>query len=227
MTKGSIFTRIGYEFSDESLFETAVTHSSYTRENNMPQSSCNERLEFLGDAYLDIIISEELYSRLPEENEGVLTKYRALIVCGSSLAEVAREIELGRELKLGKGEEQAGGRNRESIIANAAEAVIAAIVMDGGYAKGRDFVLEHFEKRISDVISGKVHSDYKTELQEYYQANGPVEISYELLDEEGPDHDKTFHVRVMVGGLEKGSGSGKSKKEAEQNAAREALVKGE
>ena len=227
MTKGSIFTRIGYEFNDESLFETAVTHSSYTRENNMPQSSCNERLEFLGDAYLDIIISEELYSRLPEENEGVLTKFRALIVCGSSLAEVAREIELGRELKLGKGEEQAGGRGRESIIANAVEAVIAAIVMDGGYAKGREFVLEHFEKRISDVISGKVHSDYKTELQEYYQANGPVEISYELLDEEGPDHDKTFHVRVMVGGLQKGSGSGKSKKEAEQNAAREALVKGE
>ncbi|MBQ9180115.1 MAG: ribonuclease III [Firmicutes bacterium] len=187
MTKGSIFTRIGYEFNDESLFETAVTHSSYTRENNMPQSSCNERLEFLGDAYLDIIISEELYSRLPEENEGVLTKFRALIVCGSSLAEVAREIELGRELKLGKGEEQAGGRGRESIIANAVEAVIAAIVMDGGYAKGREFVLEHFEKRISDVISGKVHSDYKTELQEYYQANGPVEISYELLDEEGPD----------------------------------------
>lgn len=227
MTNGSIFTRIGYEFSDESLFETAVTHSSYTRENNMPQSSCNERLEFLGDAYLDIIISEELYRRLPEENEGVLTKFRALIVCGSSLAEVAREINLGSELKLGKGEEQAGGRDRESIIANAAEAVIAAIVMDGGYAKGRDFVLKHFEKRISDVIDGKIHSDYKTELQEYYQANGPVEISYELLDEEGPDHDKTFHVRVMVGGMEKGSGSGKSKKEAEQNAAREALVKGE
>lgn len=227
MTKGSIFTGMGYEFSDKSLFETAMTHSSYTRENNMPQSSCNERLEFLGDAYLDIIISEELYSRLPEENEGVLTKYRALIVCGPSLAEVAREIDLGRELKLGKGEEQAGGRDRESIIANAVEAVIAAIVMDGGYAKGRDFVLEHFEKRIRDVISGKIHSDYKSELQEYYQVNGPVEISYELINEEGPDHDKTFHVRVMVGGLQKGSGSGKSKKEAEQNAAREALVKGE
>ena len=227
MTKDDIYAKIGYEFKDGSLLETALTHSSYARENGDLQSSCNERLEFLGDAYLDAIISEELYSRLPDENEGVLTKQRALIVCGASLAEVAREIELGKELKLGKGEEQAGGRDRESIIANAVEAVIAAIVMDGGYQLARKFVLEHFEKRIQDVISGRVHTDYKSELQEYYQSNGPVEIKYDLLSEEGPDHDKTFYVRVMINGTERGKGSGKSKKEAEQNAARDALVKGE
>lgn len=227
MSNKRISDRIGYEFNDESLFETAVTHSSFTRENGAPLSSCNERLEYLGDAYLDVIISEELYQRLPEENEGVLTKYRALIVCGESLAEVGRELQLGEVLKLGKGEENTGGRERESIIANAVEAMIAAICKDGGYEKAKAFVLEHFAQKIEDVISGRIRSDYKSELQERYQTNGPVEIRYELLEETGPDHDKTFYVSVSIDNEVLGKGLGKSKKEAEQNAARHALAKGE
>lgn len=227
MSNKTIYDRIGHEFSDESLFETAVTHSSFSRENGAPLSSCNERLEYLGDAYLDVIISEELYERLPEENEGVLTKYRALIVCGESLAEVGRALQLGEVMKLGKGEENTGGRERESIIANAVEAIIAAICKDGGYDKAREFVLKNFNQKIEDVISGRIRNDYKSELQEIHQMNGPVDIRYELLSETGPDHDKTFYVRVTIDDNVLGEGSGKSKKEAEQNAARHALAKGE
>lgn len=223
MSRKDFYGRLGYEFKDESLFETAVTHSSYVREIDAPQSSCNERLEFLGDAYLDMIISKRLFDLEPDENEGVLTKQRAMIVCGASLAEVARNIRLGEEMILGHGEERTGGRDRESIIADALEAVIAAISLDGGYEEAQRFVLTHFEDRISDVISGRITSDYKSMFQEVQQADGPVDIRYETIREEGPDHDKTFYVKVYVNSKEKGSGSGKSKKEAEQNAAKDAM----
>lgn len=223
MSKKVFYEKLGYEFKDDSLFETAVTHSSYVRELDAPPSSCNERLEFLGDAYLDMIISKKLFDLLPEENEGVLTKYRARIVCGESLAQLAREIDLGSQLKLGKGEEQSGGRDRESIIADAMEAVIAAIGLDGGYVHAKKFVLTHFEEKIKDVIEGRANSDYKSEFQEKMQESGPVEISYDTVKEEGPDHDKTFYVEVNVDGSFAGKGKGKNKKEAEQNAARDAL----
>lgn len=225
MSNTEFYEKAGYVFKNDSLFETAVTHSSYARELDVPQSSCNERLEFLGDAYLDLIISKKLFDLLPDENEGVLTKYRARIVCGESLAGIARELDLGSELKLSKGEEQSGGRDRESIIADALEAVIAAIALDGGYVHARKFVLTHFEERIEDVIHGRVGSDYKSEFQEKMQTDGPVEIYYETIDEEGPDHDKTFYVEVTVGGRFAGEGKGKNKKEAEQNAAKDALEK--
>ena len=166
MSRKAFYDKLGYEFKDEKLFETAVTHSSYVREIGAPQSSCNERLEFLGDAYLDMIISKRLYDLEPGVNEGVLTKQRAMIVCGPSLAEVARSIGLGEEMILGNGEERTGGRDRESIIADALEAVIAAISLDGGYEEAKRFVLAHFEERISDVISGRVTSDYKSMFQE-------------------------------------------------------------
>ncbi len=220
------YDRLGYSFKDEDLFETAVTHSSYVREVGAPPSSCNERLEFLGDAYLDMVISRKLFDLLPDEDEGVLTKYRAQIVCGASLADIARQLGLGQQLRLSKGEEQTGGRDRESIIADAVEAVIAAIGLDGGYDEVKKFVLRNFDKRINDVINGRVYNDYKSALQEKLQKNGPVEIHYETTNEEGPDHDKTFYVEVRVNAETFGRGKGKSKKEAEQNAAKNALDKG-
>lgn len=226
MSKQRFYDRLGYNFKDEDLLLTAVTHSSYARETGAPPSSCNERLEFLGDAYLDMVISRKLYELLPDENEGVLTKYRAQIVCGASLAEIAREIDLGSELRLSRGEEHTGGRDRESIIADAVEALIAAIAIDGGYEQAEMFVLEKFDKKIEDVIKGRIYSDFKSALQEKLQKDGPVDIHYETTGEEGPDHDKTFYVQVLVNGTPAGSGSGKNKKEAEQNAAKYALEKG-
>jgi ribonuclease-3 len=225
VSRREFFDRLGYVFKDESLFETAVTHSSYVREVSAPQSDCNERLEFLGDAYLDMIISKKLFDLEPRDNEGVLTKQRALIVCGPALAEVARKIGLGEEMILGHGEERTGGRDRESIIADAMEAVIAAISIDGGYEEAERVVLDLFADRINNVMSGRITSDYKSAFQEVLQANGPVDIRYETVREEGPDHDKTFYVEVFVSEKACGSGSGKSKKEAEQNAAKDALEK--
>lgn len=225
MSRREFYDRLGYVFNDEGLFETAVTHSSYVREVGAPQSDCNERLEFLGDAYLDMIISKKLFDLEPRDNEGVLTKQRALIVCGPALAQVARKIGLGEELILGHGEERTGGRDRESIIADAMEAVIAAIGIDGGYEEAKRVVLDLFGDRIGDVLSGRITSDYKSAFQEVLQADGPVDIRYETVREEGPDHDKTFYVEVFVKEKACGSGSGKSKKEAEQNAAKDALEK--
>ena len=225
MNRESICDKTGYVFRNEELLENALTHSSYIREIEEPQYKCNERLEFLGDAYLDMIISKKLYEMLPEENEGVLTKYRALIVCGASLAEIGKDLDIGSLLRMGRGEEQSGGRERESIIADAVEALIAAIILDGGYEEGEKFVLRHFGNRIEDVLSGRVQQDYKSELQEMMQANGPCSIKYRTTGETGPDHDKTFYVDVLVSNKVAGSGTGKNKKEAEQNAAKDALGK--
>jgi len=219
-------SKIVYKFKDETLLKKALTHSSCIKERKERCDRNNERLEFLGDAFFDAIISEELYRRLDKVEEGKLTKLRALIVCEKSLAWHGQQIEIGKYLFLGKGEEYTGGRCRDSLLADAVEAVIGAVFLDGGYASARDVVLKIFKSRIDDAVSGKLNSDYKTELQERLQARGETKISYVIDREEGPDHDKTFYITLYCAGEPAGSGQGKSKKEAEQNAAKEALERG-
>lgn len=224
MTNETFQSGIGYHFSDTTLLEKALTHSSYTREHYLGREYCNERLEFLGDAFFDAIVGEELFRRLPSEEEGMLTKYRAAVVCSRSLASEGRKLGIGPVIKLGHGEDASGGRDRDSIIADAMEAVIGAVFLDGGYDDAKATVLSLFGSTISDAVAGKLHSDYKTEFQEKIQAGGPAAISYELEKETGPDHDKTFYVSLSVNGEIMGEGKGKTKKEAEQNAAKDALT---
>lgn len=215
--------RLDYAFADQTLLETALTHSSYSREQsgNLP---CNERLEFLGDAFFDAIIGEELYRIFPHQEEGVLSRIRATIVCEKSLAMTARRLQLGTCLLLGNGEEKTGGRQRESILADAMEAVIGAVYLDGGFAQARRVVLQLFRQTIDDTKQGKfIIHDYKTHLQERLQARGVTQIRYELTGEAGPDHNKTFTMCLYVDGRPLAVGSGKSKKQAAQMAAQKAL----
>lgn len=219
---------IGYSFNDEKLLITALTHSSYSAENGKSYRFNNERLEFIGDAYLDAIIGAKLYDILPDEHEGVLSKDRAAIVCEGSLASISREIGLGGFLFLGKGEDNCGGRNKDSILADAMEAVIGAMIIDGGFDIGRNVVLELFGKKIRLAIKGKLFHDYKSSLQEKLQEKHKgVSIEYAIVSESGPDHDKLFTVAVTVNGKKRGEGLGKSKKDAEQEAAKTVILKGE
>ena len=218
---------IGYEFGDLSLLDQALSHSSYIRERREENLRDNERLEFLGDAFFDAIIGEALYKMFPDAEEGKLSKMRASIVCEASLAQAARRIELANFLLLGYGEEKNGGRQRESILADATEAVVGAIYLDGGYELAKEFVLETFERELEDARAGRfMNKDFKSKLQEELQAAGIHEIKYILEREEGPDHDKTFTVRLEVKGKTAGHGTGKSKKNAEQAAAKNALERG-
>lgn len=218
---------IGYEFGDMTLLDQALSHSSYTRENREENLKDNERLEFLGDAFFDAIIGEALYEMFEDAEEGRLSKMRASIVCEASLARAARRIELADYLLLGYGEEKNGGRHRESILADATEAVVGAIYLDGGYENVKAFVLDTFRKELEDARAGKfLNKDFKSTLQENLQAAGIHEIKYILEKEEGPDHDKTFTVRLEVKGVAAGHGTGKSKKNAEQAAAKQALERG-
>ena len=215
--------KIGYQFQNRNYLETALTHSSFNREKNTKHQD-NERLEFLGDAFFDAVISVELYERLKHVTEGKLTKTRALIVCESALAQVARGYELGSYLNLGHGEDTGGGRHKDSILADSMEAVIGAIYLDGGYRAMQNFVKKSFSRMIDQAIDGKPFSDYKSEVPEILQGNGkPVTIAYETDREEGPAHDKTFFVHLSCNGEIMGKGIGKSKKEAEQNAAKQTL----
>ena len=215
--------KIGYQFQNRNYLETALTHSSFNREKNTKHQD-NERLEFLGDAFFDAVISVELYERLKHVTEGKLTKTRALIVCESALAQVARGYELGSYLNLGHGEDTGGGRHKDSILADSMEAVIGAIYLDGGYQAMQNFVKKSFSRMIDQAIDGKLFSDYKSEVQEILQVKGkPVTIAYETDREEGPAHDKTFFVHLSCNGEIMGKGIGKSKKEAEQNAAKQTL----
>ena len=211
--------RIGYEFKDSALLTCALTHSSYANEHKrvMP---CNERLEFLGDSVLGIVTAEYLFKHYAHA-EGELTRLRASLVCETSLAKFARQINLGDEILLGKGERQTGGSERPSILSDAFEAVIAAIYIDGGKAQAEKFVL-------SFIVEALKHEeaqtrDYKTLLQEFIQQNPGERIEYILVGESGPDHDKKFEVEVHLDSNVIGRGSGKSKKQAEQAAAKEAL----
>lgn len=217
--------KIGYFFKKESLLTNALTHSSYT--NDCSNRKNNERLEFLGDAFFDAIISEALFKKFPEHTEGSLSKMRASLVCEKSLAEHARKLGIGELLTLGKGEEKTGGRNRDSLLADAMEAIIAGIYIDSGYDQTREVVLNIFEKAIDDLIMGKRVIDYKTEIQKLIQEQGSRSINYVVEKEEGPPHDKIFYITLYVDKQEMGNGVGKTKKEAEQQAARDALEKGQ
>ncbi len=207
----------GYTFKNEELLKTALSHSSYANEH---KRESNERLEFLGDSVLSIIVSEYLFSRFPEVDEGELTKMRASLVCEKSLAGFAEKIGLPDMLLLGKGEMAMGGNKRPSIVSDAFEAVLAAIYLDGGMAAAKKFVLRFMPKH---HIGGSF-KDYKTALQEVIQKNPEEQLSYQLINESGPEHDKQFTVEVHLNSNVIGTGVGHSKKNAEQMAAKEALL---
>lgn len=216
--------RLAVEWRDRSLLLEALTHSSYVYENRGKVSvRSNERLEFLGDAVLELVISEHLFSVCADKPEGELTKMRAKVVCEPSLARASRELGLGQCLFMGKGEEHSGGRDRPSNLADAFEALLGALYLDQGYEVAKNFVLRELSGVISDVLHGKLERDYKTELQEYLQQRYSEAAKYYILSEEGPDHNKTFTVAVSHRGKVLGKGRGHSKKEAEQKAARVAL----
>ena len=213
--------RIGYVFKNPDLIGEALSHSSYANEKKK-QCSSNERLEFLGNSVLSVVVSQHLFERFPELPEGELTRIRAALVCERSLHRFARQIGLGEFLRLGKGEEHTGGRERPSILADAFEAVIAAIYLDGGLEPAR----RHILRFIPDTLPQDhaiLFGDYKTALQEVVQKNPEERVEYLLISESGPDHNKTFEVDVCLNSNVIGRGTGKSKKEAEQMAACEAL----
>lgn len=214
---------IDYKFNNKEYILEALTHSSYSNENK--RYNFNERLEFLGDSVLSIVVSDYLFKNEKDLPEGELTKLRASIVCEESLSEVANKIKLGDFMLLGKGEEATGGRERISILADAFEAVIAAIYLDGSIEDARNFILNNMKSIISDARRGKIFRDYKTHLQEVLQGKGESNIWYKLIDEKGPDHNKRFIIEVGTNNDVLGIGEGKSKKEAEQLAARVALDK--
>lgn len=214
-------TAIGYRFENISLLQNALTHSSYANERWHNSLMSNERLEFLGDSILGMVVAEYLYRTFPDRPEGELTRMRADMVCEQTLASVAGRIGLGRHLLLGNGEEQGGGRSRHSILADAVESVIAATFLDGGMEAARKFIQQFI---LVEVPVTKLHNvDYKTALQELIQQKKNQVLSYRLVGESGPDHDKRFEVEVSLNGSVVGVGSGSSKKRAEQDAARNAL----
>jgi len=219
-----LFKILGYKFKDNLLIITALTHSSYANETG-GKIPYNERLEFLGDSVLGLVVSDYLYRTYKDLSEGELSKIRAGVVSEYSLAQRAREIGLGSYLRLGKGEDNFGGRDRSSVLADAMEAVIGAVYLDGGLDAAKTYVLKQLENTITAQLSGKGHQDYKTQLQELLQRSSSLDITYRIVREEGPDHDKWFTAEVCHGGITIGIGQGKSKKEAEQNAARQALSK--
>ena len=223
MNSNDLCERLGYRFDDPILLETALTHSSYTNEKGHREQKDNERMEFLGDAIFDAVISEYLFNRLKKEEEGQLTKLRALIVCERSLAERAEYLQVGECLYLGNGEERNGGRKRVSIIADAMEAILAAVFLDGGWDAAKRIILQNFMPTIEAALNGKLSKDYKTELQELLQQKGETEILYKTLREDGPDHCKLFTIGLWVDGRKTSEGTGRTKKEAEQCAARNAL----
>ena len=214
-------SKIGYTFKNRHLLEQALTHSSYANEKHMKKHSDNERLEFLGDAVLEIVSSEFLFINYPQKPEGELTKLRASIVCEPTLALCTNPLDLGKYLRLGRGEDHTGGRKRKSILSDALEAVIGAIYLDGGFTNAKEFI-HHFI--LTDLEDKKLFYDSKTILQEIVQANMTGNVSYELIDEQGPDHNKIFEVEARIGGKAWGRGKGSSKKSAEQQAAYEAIL---
>ena len=217
---------LNYKFNKIGLLKQAMTHSSYANEHKMRIVENNERLEFLGDAILNLVVSQYLYKKYPNHPEGELTKIRAKVVCESSLAYAATKIDVGKYLLLGKGEEATGGRNRESILADAAEAIVGAIYMDSDFETTNSILLSNFELDIVHAVAkGDLFIDYKTELQEIVQKNVKSSLEYVVIKEEGPDHDKRFYMDVVVNDETIGTGRGRNKKEAEQMAAKEALIR--
>lgn len=216
--------RLGYSFENVALLENALTHSSYANENRAKGETSNERLEFLGDSVLGMVVADYLFRTHPDMPEGELTRTRAALVCEESLVEVARKLELGAYLKLGKGEDAGGGRERPSIRADAVEAVIAAVYLDGGIGSARKLITKFILTDNEREQEGGVR-DYKTALQELVQRESGQVLTYRLTGEAGPDHAKTFSVEVDLNGVQVGAGEGHSKKEAEQMAAKSAIAK--
>ena len=215
--------KIGYTFRDRTLLENALTHSSYANEHRDKGMPSNERLEFLGDSILGLVVADHLYRNRPDLPEGDLTRIRAALVCEGSLVEVAKSLDLGSYLKLGRGEESGGGRKRPSIQADAVEAMLAAVYLDGGIGQARklihDLILNQEREKIAN---GR---DFKTALQELIQRESGQVLSYRLVGESGPDHAKCFSMEVLLNGQPIGAGEGRSKKEAEQAAAKAAVGK--
>ncbi len=220
--------KLKYGFKDTGLLETALTHSSFTAEHGKSYRFNNERLEFIGDAYIDAVIGKKLYDILPDEQEGVLSKDRADIVCERAMAQVAKSVGLGDFLRLGKGEAASGGREKDSILADSMEAVVGAIVLDSSYETAEKVVLDIFSENIRLAVKGKLCNDYKSMLQEklQYKYKSP-KIVYSIVGESGPDHDKSFTAEVSVNKKFLARGIGKSKKEAEQAAAKQVVLRGE
>ena len=214
--------KLGYRFHDRGLLEHAMTHSSYANEHRGQGLTSNERLEFLGDSVLGVVVAEHLFATHPGMPEGELTRTRAALVCEGSLYEVAKGLELGRYLRLGKGEDAGGGRNRPSILADATEAMLAAVYLDGGMAAVRPIIQALILNKEQEKA---VDRDYKTALQELIQRTPGQTVSYRLVEESGPDHCRSFLMEASVGEDVTGRGSGRTKKEAEQMAAKAALEK--
>lgn len=214
---------IGVTFRDTALLETALTHSSYANQHR--NMRYNEKLEFMGDAVLQVIVTEYLYRNLKDKKEGELTKIRALVVCEASLHHVANTLDLGRFIRMSKGEELTGGRQRPSLLADAVEAVIAAVYLDQGLETARVFVERHFVPVVESALNNQIVLDYKTNLQEILQENGEIDIRYEMERYEGPPHRRKFFSRVVIDEITMGRGEGYSKKESEQLAAKDALEK--
>ncbi len=213
--------KLGYTFRDPELLALALTHSSWSNERGLGHKGCNERLEFLGDSILGFVVAEALFQTYGDKPEGEMTRLRAELVCEASLVESAAPLGLGEHLRLSKGEAMGGGHQRPSMIADAFEAVLAAIYIDGGEAEARAFLGRTILPRLRDTKAAR--SDYKTLLQEAVQRRGLAAPTYRLAGESGPDHQKTFTAQVLYGGKVAGEGSGGTKKEAEQAAARAAL----
>ena len=218
-------SRLQMNWQDDQLLMVALTHSSFTYENRHAGSENNQRLEFLGDAVLELAISDYLYRQNPNRSEGELTKLRAAIVCEPSLAKVSAALELGQCLSMGKGEERSGGRNRPSILADAFEALLGAVYLDQGLDRAADFAIRYLQPVISDVLEGRQERDYKTELQELVQQYSGETVRYMIIKEDGPDHHKVFTAGVLYKDLLSGIGTGRSKKDAEQQAAKAALAR--
>lgn len=214
--------RIGYEFRNRNLLILALTHSSYANEKKLGKAGCNERLEFLGDAVLELISSDFLYKKFTQIPEGELTKKRASLVCEPSLAYCARDFGLPQYLLLGKGEDMTGGRNRDSIVSDATEALLGAIYLDGGFANAKEFIDRFI---LNDIENKQLFYDSKTTLQEIVQGSYDDDVRYELVKEEGPDHNKSFYVHALLGSTVLGEGTGHTKKAAEQQAAYCAIKK--
>ena len=215
--------RLNYFFRDPKLLISSLTHSSYANENIKSGVSSNERFEFLGDSLLGMAVAMLLYNSKPELTEGQMTKLRAEIVCEKNLASLATELELGSCLKLGRGEERGGGRHRPSILADAFEAVLAAVYLDGGFKPVEKLTITFFGKHIDSPV--KSYTDHKTVLQEMIQVKPGQTLVYEIIDQQGPDHSKIFTVEAKLNGKTIGTGTGKSKKSAEQASAKAAINK--
>lgn len=222
-----LYAVTGYRFRNEKLLKTALTHSSYASEQRLGYEHNNERLEFIGDAYVDAVVGAELFDIMETAHEGALSRCRADVVCESSLAEAAAEMGLGEFLYLGRGEESSGGRAKASILADAFEALVGAIILDGGFEAGRKTILRLLGDKIKLGAEGKLNKDFKTRLQEKLQeSDHGVRIEYRKVAESGPDHKKTFTIEVLINGRTAGTGTGQSKAKAEQAAAEDALSKG-